>query len=592
MTRLFASLSWTLLLCLTFVSLSACTRSSSGSFNVIGTAGGTARSLDGKVTLTIPAGALASLTTIRVTKVDNADLSPGLMAFAPDAAYEFEPDGLMFAVPATVTFDAGAPAAGPPGQFDITIPIAKSESAGVLEFLADSELQVTTTSQKYVAPISHFSTIGFKTDTAQDLGSIFVSYPLTLGPGEVQNVTLAFTSIGAQFSGWLTSFLGKVNSNLTGFSQNQPTTLFDLFCTGSPSGQVHIVAFYLIPGEVVPNDGRLVVDFSVPTTCTNSGIASNSYVALDTLGITKPEAAAPVKWCTQDELLIWIAAKNKAALISPSADLRELIATSGSTFDAVPLRSSDGIQLGLWLNGFNFGDMHTFSEADCTDDPGQLINNPHYDMSPLKGTALSTVGASVFPAIDVISLDNTGAPVIDTINTNSTFSTVISNPTKTYFLGATQNTRNLVMVDKKGTETFVAGLGSDPRRMRWDASLGIGGVSDFTDGTVTVFSWDGSATLPTVISTVNVGDGPVGIDVLGSRIVSAGFNDDTYSMIEVDPQQLSISSVTTTAIPFQSHKGATEPLMPGHAFFVGDTNNSIGITFFEADAMGFLPFQF
>ncbi len=65
---------------------------------VVGSAGGTLAAADGKLTLTIPPGALAAPTTIGIQPVSN---------FAPGAiggAYRLTPDGQQFQMPITLTF--------------------------------------------------------------------------------------------------------------------------------------------------------------------------------------------------------------------------------------------------------------------------------------------------------------------------------------------------------------------------------------------------------------------------------------------------------------------------------------------------------
>lgn len=65
----------------------------------ITSAGGTVSSADGKVSLAVPAGALATATEITITPAA-IGAQPGLV---PGTAYTFEPDGLQFAVPARLT---------------------------------------------------------------------------------------------------------------------------------------------------------------------------------------------------------------------------------------------------------------------------------------------------------------------------------------------------------------------------------------------------------------------------------------------------------------------------------------------------------
>jgi len=58
----------------------------------IGANGGVLRSADGKVSLSIPAGALAQTTMISLQPIENK----AFMGIGP--AYEFSPDGLKFAI--------------------------------------------------------------------------------------------------------------------------------------------------------------------------------------------------------------------------------------------------------------------------------------------------------------------------------------------------------------------------------------------------------------------------------------------------------------------------------------------------------------
>lgn len=73
----------------------------------ITTAGGTVTSADGKVSLTVPAGALTASTQITITPA-SVGTHPRLV---PGSAYTFEPDGLQFAVPArlTIRYDSVPP---------------------------------------------------------------------------------------------------------------------------------------------------------------------------------------------------------------------------------------------------------------------------------------------------------------------------------------------------------------------------------------------------------------------------------------------------------------------------------------------------
>ncbi|MHC5044661.1 MAG: LVIVD repeat-containing protein [Planctomycetota bacterium] len=85
---------------------------------VIGAQGGTLTSPDGRATLDIPAGALASDVTFDVT---DAQLVPSAQYLL--AAFDFQPDGTQFLVPATLTFSYD-PATLPPGLLPSQLSVA------------------------------------------------------------------------------------------------------------------------------------------------------------------------------------------------------------------------------------------------------------------------------------------------------------------------------------------------------------------------------------------------------------------------------------------------------------------------------------
>ena len=118
------------------------------------------------------------------------------------------------------------------------------------------------------------------------------------------------------------------------------------------------------------------------------------------------------------------------------------------------------------------------------------------------------------------------------------------------------------------TVTNLGALGSDPRRIRCDFAANVCGVADFGDDTVTVVDWNGA---PTIVDTGNVGDGPVGIGVLGNHIINAGFNDDTYTVLTLDTDNTILGPPTTVPLP----NGCENP---GHATFLDDANNSAIVT--------------
>ncbi|HEX5138489.1 MAG TPA: hypothetical protein VFY93_16065 [Planctomycetota bacterium] len=112
-----------------------------------------------------------------------------------------------------------------------------------------------------------------------------------------------------------------------------------------------------------------------------------------------------------------------------------------------------------------------------------------------------------------------------------------------------------------GAATLIGEVGDDPRRVRRTGSLLV--VSNFTAKTLSVARTDTLA----VVTTVDVGDGPIGIDLkdLPSgdiAVVSTGFNDDTYTITVLTADGQVVSS-TTAPVP-DAGTG------PGHAIWFQD----------------------
>ena len=104
----------------------------------------TASSSDGVVTLDVPAGAVPAGTTITI----EATTAPE----GTDAAYEFGPDGLEFAEPATLSWTLGEPA-------ESTAYLVTSISGGETEVLQGVEIDVANGTATVTTPVHHFSTI-------------------------------------------------------------------------------------------------------------------------------------------------------------------------------------------------------------------------------------------------------------------------------------------------------------------------------------------------------------------------------------------------------------------------------------------------
>ena len=117
--------------------------------------------------------------------------------------------------------------------------------------------------------------------------------------------------------------------------------------------------------------------------------------------------------------------------------------------------------------------------------------------------------------------------------------------------------------------TPIANTGSDPVQVRVEGD--IFAVSDFTDNTVTC-GLVNQGTDAVVTITVTVGDGPYRMDLLAlddgnTAVACAGFDDDSYSVIVVDPLGQEVSSFTQ-ALPGDISQ-------PGGVAFLRDGSNNL-----------------
>lgn len=560
----------------------------------VGPSGGQVISDDGQILLQVPSGALDRRVSIEITKVPNTALSKGLGAHGPHQAYRIEPVGLAFLKPATLTIDLGAPKAMKPGELNVMAPTILTDADGSVAPFPNGVLTVSATRQRFEAPISRLGDFITKLETGPQ-PDMTVRFPLSLAAFESKSVELEFGSSRSEFMGWKAEVYGDMVGDFSLFEPKSSSTEIGLSCLGAPLGFGEVTVSHMTGSGSEPVMQAITAEFSVLTACatTDPWFTQNLYVPLDGMGITHPEGAVPTVWCGTPGPTVAVGTNEGALLIDPLGGLMELVSTSAASFDAVPY--INGTEYGLFVNGFGFGDAFTVDESTCGWNPGAFLYDPSTDVSQGSDGAQGrwAVSASIFNRFNVIGMDPSGGPLLTTVNTTASMETVVSNSSADLFLGVTSGSHDLFLIDPVGpTETFVANLGSNPRRMRWDANSGFGGVSDFTDNTVTVFHWDGTATPPTILGTPTVADGPVGIDVYDNRIVSAGFRDDQYSLIELDSSGPSILGTTTAAIPFTSHKGSGQPLEPGHAYFMRDMNHTIGFSFFQADALAFTPFAY
>jgi hypothetical protein len=114
----------------------------------VGAAGGSVASPDGKLTLTIPAGALGNSTEITITEVSPANVPAHLQASGVDRVFKLEPAGLQFAQPATLSVTL--PAADTPALLFL-------DSGNTIEAAADQSVVVAAAGRVLSGQIGHFS---------------------------------------------------------------------------------------------------------------------------------------------------------------------------------------------------------------------------------------------------------------------------------------------------------------------------------------------------------------------------------------------------------------------------------------------------
>ena len=101
-------LTWICFIVLITFAFSACDENGgnggSGVSEVIGPDGGTITSLDGRLTLTFPPGALSEDTEIIITDVKGGEARAENDGLEPQFTYNLEPDGIEFDVPVIASF--------------------------------------------------------------------------------------------------------------------------------------------------------------------------------------------------------------------------------------------------------------------------------------------------------------------------------------------------------------------------------------------------------------------------------------------------------------------------------------------------------
>ena len=160
--------------------------------NGIGAAGGQVTSPDGRVTLIVPAGALASPVNITVTSVSPDSLGALFDDFSVAAAYDMQPSGTTFAEPVQVRVSSpDTPIRGMDGALSFVIQgLVTAEAGEVIALDAQSiDLPANTSTATVSGQLTHFSPLvlvdRFRTATGPE-------------PVEVATAEFSFTDLPAQ----------------------------------------------------------------------------------------------------------------------------------------------------------------------------------------------------------------------------------------------------------------------------------------------------------------------------------------------------------------------------------------------------------
>lgn len=165
-----------------------------------GSAGGTITLADGQVNLELPEGALPN--DVLITAVPASNLPPGGPPVVPGTAWDFGPDGLVFAEPVTLTI-AYDPALLPPGTDESELRIHKLVNGTFVQLDAGVIDVVNNTAS---APLDGFSILVL-------LERLFPGSVADLKPPVVQSIKVLDAATGT-FGSAATLELGAGDANL------------------------------------------------------------------------------------------------------------------------------------------------------------------------------------------------------------------------------------------------------------------------------------------------------------------------------------------------------------------------------------------
>lgn len=131
--------------------------------------------------------------------------------------------------------------------------------------------------------------------------------------------------------------------------------------------------------------------------------------------------------------------------------------------------------------------------------------------------------------------------------------------------------------------TKVGNVGNSPRDIAFAGEIGV--VSNFDSGTLTIVRWDATTDAVTILGTVSVGAGPIGLalrlDADGNiECLCTGFHDHTYTITLLSPDGAVLLGPVTQPVP----DGGLNPV---HAIFMDEEGTRIAISCNGSDKVVF-----
>jgi hypothetical protein len=578
----------------------------------IDASGGAVTSDDGVLTLTVPPGAVSEAVSITVERIAS-DFPGGLDASEVVAAYRFGPDGATFAEPVAIEIDLPGVAARVGTEITIPTMAGWNVSGDEWEAIEGTFLDYDADTEETVwrGEVTHFSAVVVQLgrfDVGVDL------QPATQVGSSLPVISFLRAHPGSDVEGWsgFADFLDKTPVGepvvynpgpIRMYVAEAPTELYPHYQCERAGGTDWQCA--ILVAATGPFDPRIALPswctqrIIKRVTCTTSGGATTIPVNYPAEGMWRAGVAArglrATGLCESAGPLGCILAATDFGtwVVDLDAGLPTLRPHEYSAYyGCINLVPPDGVGPDALEHVYAFGPFggaRTPLLPNGTFGATQLgpLNENTTDALPYDG--LSDSGGFVITnnqrnQIESLQYDANGALVGGGIVHSSVLSGFSGNAVSAMArsVGArAQGGGYDVLIAMDGapgelvrstlggtTATSVAPLGNGPRRLRAAGDIAV--VSNFDSDDLTVLRWTPGGTVEAV-TTVDVGDGPIGIDLLPlsggeTAVISTGYFDDTYTVTVLDSGGNVVSN-STMPVP----EGGSSP---GHAIWI-DTGTEI-----------------